>query len=271
MQVVTTIPDVRRARAAAAGSWGLVPTMGYLHAGHLSLVAQARRENDHVAVSIFVNPTQFGPGEDLASYPRDLARDLALLEAARVDLVWTPTVEDLYPPGYQTYVVVEEVTKRLEGAARPTHFRGVATVVAKLFNVIQPDRAYFGQKDAQQVVVIRRMTRDLDFPVDIVVGPTLREPDGLAMSSRNVYLTPEQRRAAPALYRALSAASGGLGCRREGWTSSSRSHKVYPRRRTRSQRRIHQRGRPRYAGGDRWCGGSRPPLAGRSLREGAPD
>ena len=206
MQVVTTIPDVRRARAAAAGSWGLVPTMGYLHAGHLSLVAQARQENDHVAVSIFVNPTQFGPGEDLASYPRDLERDLALLEAAGVDLVWTPEVEDLYPPGYQTYVVVEEVTKRLEGAARPTHFRGVATVVAKLFNVIQPDRAYFGQKDAQQVVVIRRMTRDLDFPVDIVVGPTLREPDGLAMSSRNVYLTPEQRRAAPALYRALSAA-----------------------------------------------------------------
>ena len=206
MQVVTTISEARRARAAGEGSWGLVPTMGYLHAGHLSLVEQARRANDHIAVSIFVNPTQFGPSEDLASYPRDLARDLALLEAAGVDLVWTPTVEDLYPPGYQTYVVVEDVTTRLEGAARPTHFRGVTTIVAKLFNVIQPDRAYFGQKDAQQVVVIRQMTRDLDFPVVIVVGPTLREPDGLAMSSRNVYLTPEQRGAAPAIYRALSAA-----------------------------------------------------------------
>jgi pantoate--beta-alanine ligase len=180
--------------------------MGYLHAGHLSLVERARRENDRVAASIFVNPTQFGPGEDYDSYPRDLKRDKSLLEEAGVDLLWAPDAEELYPPGFQTYVEVEEVTRRLEGEARPGHFRGVATIVAKLFNVIQPDRAYFGQKDAQQVVVIRRMARDLDFPVEIVVCPTLREPDGLAMSSRNVYLTPEQRRAAPALFRALSAA-----------------------------------------------------------------
>jgi pantoate--beta-alanine ligase len=180
--------------------------MGFLHAGHLSLVERAAAENDHVGVSIFVNPTQFGPAEDLTAYPRDIGRDLELLREAGADLVWTPPVEEVYPPGYQTYVAVEEVTKPLEGAARPTHFRGVATVVAKLFNVFQPDRAYFGQKDAQQVVVIRQMARDLDFPLEIVVCPIVREPDGLAMSSRNIYLTSEQRAAAPALYRALCAA-----------------------------------------------------------------
>jgi pantoate--beta-alanine ligase len=169
-------------------------------------VQRARAENDHVGVSIFVNPTQFGPSEDLAAYPRDLKRDLELLRAAGADLVWAPPAEEVYPPGFQTYVTVEDVTRFLEGRARPGHFRGVATVVAKLFNVFQPDRAYFGQKDAQQVVVIKRMARDLDFPVEVVVCPTLREPDGLAMSSRNVYLTPEQRAAAPVLYRALSAA-----------------------------------------------------------------
>lgn len=206
MHVVETIAEVRCIRREGVGSWGLVPTMGYLHQGHLSLVEQARRENDHVGVSIFVNPTQFGPAEDLAAYPRDLLRDLALLEAAGADLVWAPPVEEVYPPGFQTYVTVEEVTKVLEGAARPGHFRGVATVVAKLFNVFQPDRAYFGQKDAQQAVVIRQMARDLNFPLEIVVCPTVREPDGLAMSSRNVYLTPEQRAAAPVLYRALCAA-----------------------------------------------------------------
>ena len=206
MHVVETIEEVRRLRRSLPGSWGLVPTMGYLHAGHLSLVQRARAENDRVAVSIFVNPTQFGPNEDLATYPRDLPRDLELLRAADVDLVWAPPVSEMYPPGFQTYVTVEEVTRVLEGAARPIHFRGVATVVAKLFLVCQPDRAYFGQKDAQQVVVVQQMVRDLGFPVQIVVCPTVREPDGLALSSRNVYLTPEQRRAAPVLYRALRAA-----------------------------------------------------------------
>lgn len=206
MHVVQTISDVRRIRRELTGSWGLVPTMGYLHAGHLSLVERARQENDHVGVSIFVNPTQFGPTEDLAAYPRDLERDLRLLEEGGVDLVWAPPVEEVYPAGYQTYVTVEEVTKPLEGAARPGHFRGVATVVAKLFNVFQPDRAYFGQKDAQQAVVIQQMVRDLNFPLEVVVCPIVREPDGLAMSSRNVYLTPEQRAAAPVLYRALCAA-----------------------------------------------------------------
>ncbi len=206
MHIVQTVTEVRRIRRSLSGTWGLVPTMGYLHEGHLSLVRRARGENDFVAASIFVNPTQFGPNEDLAAYPRDLPRDLRLLAEAGVDLVWAPPTEEVYPPGFQTYVMVEEVTKPLEGAARPGHFRGVATIVAKLFNVFQPDRAYFGQKDAQQVVVIKQMARDLDFPLEIVVCPTVREPDGLAMSSRNAYLTPEQRAAAPVLYRALSAA-----------------------------------------------------------------
>lgn len=206
MQVVETVSQVRAIRHSLSGSWGLVPTMGFLHEGHLALVQAARLENDHVGVSIFVNPTQFGPTEDLGAYPRDLQRDLRLLDELGVDLVWTPPAEEVYPAGFQTYVTVEEVTRTLEGAARPTHFRGVATVVAKLFNVFQPDRAYFGQKDAQQVVVIRQMARDLAFPLEVVVRPTVRERDGLAKSSRNTYLTPEQRAAAPVLHRALSAA-----------------------------------------------------------------
>lgn len=206
MQVVTTLEDLRSARAALSGTLGLVPTMGYLHEGHLSLVRRAKSECDHVGVSIFVNPTQFGPSEDLAKYPRDLLRDLTLLEKEGVDLVWTPTPEIVYPPGYQTFVTVEDVNQLLEGARRPGHFRGVATVVAKLFNAFTPDKAYFGQKDAQQVVVIRRMAKDLNFPVEIVVCPIFREADGLAMSSRNVYLNTEERRAATVLYRALVAA-----------------------------------------------------------------
>jgi len=180
--------------------------MGYLHEGHLSLVRRAKGECDHVAVSIFVNPTQFGPQEDLSRYPRDLDRDLGLLAPLGVDLVWVPAAESMYPPGYQTWVEVEAVTRPLEGAMRPGHFRGVTTVVAKLFNAVQPDKAYFGQKDAQQAAVIRRMTRDLDFPIEIVVCPIVREPDGLALSSRNVYLDPEQRKAATVLYRSLSTA-----------------------------------------------------------------
>jgi pantoate--beta-alanine ligase len=180
--------------------------MGALHAGHLSLVERARCENDSVIVTIFVNPTQFGPGEDLATYPRDLPRDMAMLRDAQVDLIFTPAPELIYPPGFQTFVEVTGVSQGLEGEHRPNHFRGVATVVAKLFNLTQPDRAYFGQKDAQQIAVIRQMARDLNFPLEVVICPTVREPDGLAMSSRNVYLTPEQRRTAPVLYRALTAA-----------------------------------------------------------------
>ncbi len=198
--------DLRRLRSSLAAPVGLVPTMGYLHAGHISLVQAARRDCASVVVSIFVNPTQFGPQEDLSRYPRDLPRDLALLEKAGVDLVWLPTPEIMYPPGYQTWVSVDDVTRPLEGAMRPGHFRGVATVVAKLFNVVQPDRAYFGQKDAQQAAVITRMVRDLNFPLEIVVCPTVREADGLAMSSRNTYLDPAERQAALVLHRALSAA-----------------------------------------------------------------
>jgi pantoate--beta-alanine ligase len=208
MQTFRTIGELRAARAAVGPGTrvGLVPTMGYLHAGHLSLVEQARNECDLVVVSIFVNPTQFGPNEDLSRYPRDEARDLQFLESAGVDWVFIPTPEEIYPPGFQTYVEVREVTTVLEGAARPGHFAGVATVVAKLFNLVQPGVAYFGQKDAQQVVVIRRMVRDLNFPVDLVVGMTIREPDGLALSSRNVYLDPIERQAALVLSRALGAA-----------------------------------------------------------------
>ena len=206
MKVVTTLPELRAIRSGLPEPVGFVPTMGYLHAGHISLARQARVECASVVASIFVNPTQFGPNEDLAKYPRDLPRDLALLEAASVDLVWTPTPEVMYPPGFQSWVEVAGLTKGLEGEVRPGHFRGVTTVVAKLFNAVKVDKAYFGQKDAQQAAVIRRMVKDLDFPVDIVICPIVREPDGLAMSSRNVYLNPEERQAATILFRALNAA-----------------------------------------------------------------
>ena len=206
MRSIITLTDLRSARLLSTGRVGLVPTMGYLHEGHLSLVRRAREECDHVVVSIFVNPTQFGPREDLSNYPRDLDRDLSLLEPLGVDLIWMPTAEIMYPPGFQTWVDVETITQPLEGTSRPGHFRGVTTVVAKLFNAVQPHSAYFGQKDAQQAAVIRQMTRDLNFPVEIVICPIVREPDGLAMSSRNVYLDPEQRKAATVLSRALQAA-----------------------------------------------------------------
>ena len=206
MKVVTDLPALRQARRRLTEPVGLVPTMGFLHQGHLSLVEVARRDCASVAVSIFVNPTQFGPQEDLAAYPRDLPRDLDLLEKLGVDLVWTPTPEIMYPPGYQTWVSVEEITLPLEGTSRPGHFRGVTTVVAKLFNAIQPQYAYFGQKDAQQAAVIRRMVLDLNFPLEVVVCPTVREADGLAMSSRNTYLSPAERQAASVLYRALMKA-----------------------------------------------------------------
>lgn len=206
MQVVTRVIEVRQRRAAMANPFGLVPTMGFLHEGHLSLVRHARAECASVGVSIFVNPTQFGPHEDLEAYPRDLERDLALLRVEGVDLVWVPTAEEVYPENCQTWVTVEGLSQGLEGAQRPGHFRGVATVVSKLFNMFLPDKAYFGQKDAQQSLVIRRMVQDLNFPVEVVVCPTVREADGLAMSSRNTYLSIDERRAAMVLFRALCSA-----------------------------------------------------------------
>jgi len=180
--------------------------MGYLHEGHLSLIRLAKSECDNVVVSIFVNPTQFGANEDLSKYPRDLERDLSLIEPLGVDLVWTPTAEIMYPTGYQTWVEVDAITRPLEGSMRPTHFKGVTTVVAKLFNSVQPHKAYFGQKDAQQAAVIRQMVRDLNFPIDVIVCPIVREADGLAMSSRNKYLEGADRKAATVLFRALSSA-----------------------------------------------------------------
>jgi len=206
MKLVHGLRELRLAREGLPGPLGFVPTMGYLHEGHLSLVRRAKTECASVGVSIFVNPAQFGPNEDLAAYPVDLPRDQALLEQAAVDLLWIPTADQMYPAGFQTWVSVDELTRPLEGEHRPGHFRGVATVVAKLFNAMQPDRAYFGQKDAQQLAVVRRMVKDLDFPLEVVACPTMREPDGLAMSSRNSRLNSEERRASTVLYRALSAA-----------------------------------------------------------------
>ena len=206
MQVINSTPQMAQACREASRPLGLVPTMGALHAGHLSLVDHARANDATVAVSIFVNPTQFGPGEDFDEYPRDLDGDLELLRQHGVDLVFTPDVSEVYPEGFETSVDVGPLADRLEGAARPGHFQGVATVVSKLFNITRPDRAYFGQKDGQQTVVIRKFARDLDTGVDVVVLPTVREADGLAMSSRNVRLNPEQRSAAAVVYQALSAA-----------------------------------------------------------------
>jgi pantoate--beta-alanine ligase len=206
MQVVKTIPDIRVLRQQVTGSVGFVPTMGYLHEGHLALVKRARTENSTVFVSIYVNPTQFGPREDFGAYPRDLNRDLDLLRGEGVDVVFVPSDDEMYPPEFSSWVDVEKVTEQLEGASRPRHFRGVSTVVAKLFNIVQPSRAYFGQKDAQQAAVIKRMVADLDMALEIVVVPTVRESDGLAMSSRNVYLGPEERRAATILFKALTLA-----------------------------------------------------------------
>ena len=206
MRVISTNREVFKACREAVKPIGLVPTMGALHAGHLSLVDRARSDNKTVAVSIFVNPTQFGDQDDLKKYPRDLDADLEMLRRRGVDLVYAPAVDDVYPEGFDTWVDVGPLAEKLEGAHRPGHFRGVATVVSKLFNVTRPDRAYFGQKDGQQTVVIQKMARDLDLGVEVVVMPTIREPDGLAMSSRNVQLSQEQRQAAPVVYRALCLA-----------------------------------------------------------------
>jgi pantoate--beta-alanine ligase len=209
MKIFATIPEVRAALSAsqvARKRVGLVPTMGALHEGHLSLVRAAKKQCDAVAVSIFVNPTQFGPTEDLAKYPRQIERDRALLEKEGVDILFAPSVQEIYGSGNSTWVLVEGLSDKLDGRSRPGHFRGVATVVAKLFNIIEPQAAFFGQKDAAQLAVIRRMVRDLNFPVEIIAGAIVREPDGLAMSSRNAYLSSEERSRALVLQRSLRRA-----------------------------------------------------------------
>jgi pantoate--beta-alanine ligase len=216
MRVVEKAAELKRLKFKLPAPVGLVPTMGFLHEGHLSLVRQARGDNNSLVVSIFVNPTQFGPGEDYACYPRDEARDLALLEKEGVDIVFLPSADEIYPPGFDSYVEVAGLSRRLEGASRPGHFRGVATVVARLFNLVRPDRAYFGQKDAQQAIIISSMAADLYPGVEVITLPTVREADGLAMSSRNSYLSPTERRAAAVLYRALSHI-------RELWREGERS------------------------------------------------
>lgn len=204
--MATTVDHVRAARADLAPPVGLIPTMGFLHEGHMSLIRAARPDCASVAVSLFVNPSQFGPHEDFARYPRSLERDTALMEGAGVDLVFAPTVEAMYPPGFSTSVDAGALAERFEGAARPGHFRGVATVVTKLLAILQPHRAYFGQKDAQQLHLIRHVVADLNIPVQIVASPTVREADGLALSSRNVYLSAEERRAARVLITSMRAA-----------------------------------------------------------------
>lgn len=206
MKIIETIYDMKRLRRQLAEPVGFVPTMGYLHEGHLALVRRARAENPSIVVSIFVNPTQFGPQEDFNSYPRHPQRDLALLEKEKTDVVFMPSTAEMYPEQFNSWVEVGKVTERLEGASRPGHFKGVTTVVAKLFNIIQPTKAYFGQKDAQQAVVIKKMVADLNMNLEIVTIPTVREPDGLAISSRNTYLNPHECQAAVVLYQALSLA-----------------------------------------------------------------
>jgi pantoate--beta-alanine ligase len=206
MRVIETIAEFREAWQDAVKPLGLVPTMGFLHAGHIRLVERAKAENVTVAASIFVNPKQFGPNEDFATYPRDMDSDLAKLEQAGVDLVFAPSVEEMYKKGFDTFVDAGDIGSRLEGEFRPGHFRGVATVVCKLFTIIRPNRAYFGQKDAQQCLVVRKLNADLNLGAEIVVVPTVREPDGLALSSRNVYLNPDERKSATVLYRSLCLA-----------------------------------------------------------------
>ncbi len=206
MRIVTRSKDMQRLSLEykrRGKTVGFVPTMGYLHEGHTSLINIARKHADIVVVSIFVNPIQFGPSEDYDRYPRDIERDKEILEKMGVDIMFYPSVDDLYPKGFTTYVEVKGLSDKLCGRYRPGHFRGVTTVVAKLFNIVMPDIAVFGEKDAQQAIIIKRMVRDLNFPVKIIVGPTVREPDGLAMSSRNEYLTEEERKVAPAIYQSL--------------------------------------------------------------------
>jgi pantoate--beta-alanine ligase len=206
MQIARSIPEMKALRGKCAEPVGFVPTMGYLHEGHLELVREARRDNPVAVASIFVNPTQFAPNEDYKAYPRDLDRDLAMLDRVKTGIVFIPDSKDMYADGYNTWVDVQGITGKLEGKARPTHFRGVTTVCNKLFNIVQPNKAYFGQKDAQQALVIQKMVADLNMNLEVVVCPTIREKDGLAMSSRNTYLTESERISAPALYRSLCLA-----------------------------------------------------------------
>ena len=206
MQIAKTIAEMKALRMKSRGSVGFVPTMGYLHEGHLALVKQARAENSVVVASIFVNPTQFSPTEDFKTYPRDTKRDLAMLRKQKTDIVFMPSAEDMYPEEYSSWVEVGKVTDRLEGSCRPGHFKGVTTVVAKLFNIVEPTRAYFGQKDAQQALVIKKMVADLNMNLEVIVAPTVRENDGLAMSSRNTYLNAQERQAATVLFKALTLA-----------------------------------------------------------------
>jgi len=219
MEIAETISAMKFLRRSASGTVGFVPTMGYLHEGHLSLVRHSCKENTVTAVSIFVNPTQFGPKEDFKTYPRNTERDLKMLKEVGTDIVFMPPAEEMYPDKYSTWVDVENLTSRLEGEIRPGHFRGVTTVVNKLFNIVEPTKAYFGQKDAQQALVIEKMVRDLNMNLEIVVLPTIRESDGLAMSSRNVYLDENQRKAATILFKSLTLASD---LHKEGEKNASR-------------------------------------------------
>ncbi|MCX6005939.1 MAG: pantoate--beta-alanine ligase [Chloroflexi bacterium] len=208
MQIAHTISEMKTLRSKCTGPVSFVPTMGYLHDGHLELVRRAKKDNPFAVVSIFVNPTQFAPNEDFKTYPRDIDRDLAMLETVKTDIVFIPSPEEMYPEGCNTWVDVEGITATLEGRSRPKHFRGVTTVCNKLFNIVEADSTYFGQKDAQQALVIQKMVADLNMNLKIIVVPTVREKDGLAMSSRNTYLTAEERPSAPVLYKSLQLASG---------------------------------------------------------------
>jgi pantoate--beta-alanine ligase len=220
MQVLRQISEIKAARCSMTGSVGFVPTMGYLHAGHLSLVKQSKKDNDFTVVSIFVNPTQFGPKEDFDKYPRDERRDIAMLEKAGVDAVYIPELRELYPESFNTWGEVKGIPERLEGSIRDGHFKGVTTICSKLFNIIRPDRAYFGQKDAQQALVVKKMVSDLNMNLEIMVMPTLREEDGLAMSSRNSYLKPGERKAALILYQSLLKS-------KEMWQAGERDAEVF--------------------------------------------
>ena len=206
MIVIQTIPEMRKWRTSVTGTVGFIPTMGYLHVGHVSLMKLAQGANDHVVVSVFVNPKQFGPQEDFNSYPRNTEQDLKILENAGVSVAFLPAVKEIYPENFETIVSVTKLSKKLEGKKRPGHFDGVATIIIKLFNIIQPTRAYFGKKDAQQVIVMKKLVQDLAFPTDVVVGPTVRQKNGLALSSRNSYLSAQQKNDSSALYESLATA-----------------------------------------------------------------